>query len=311
MSTAYNTLSDALRGYLELTRKESAAYAVLPEPSLPQADLRLSDALRQLPSAAGAGRITIPRYGGGEKPRTLTYFVLQHDVAAMRLRVERITAQRARLTPKEVEGDLVSLLTISADQGLTFDELLQMAVSDAYAIFAGYAQHLPFKACLLDEGVEVTPVPYAEFTSPDSQQTYPAGAYVRALSDAELAAASHLGLGKIYLALKDGAHGYNTLPGADASQWQEQPEYVDTRGRITLLIAEGEAGGQWDRQTLERLHRLLGDYIFCSILAQWYAMCAMLPDMQRWAEGAYSARGDIVVALVGAGHSRPETSFPA
>jgi hypothetical protein len=297
--SSYQSLSAALEGYLNLTREESAAFAVLPASSLPQADLRLSDALRRLPSSVGA-RIYVPPEPDGVRQRTVKYYVFQYDVSELRVRVERYTAQRARLSSKSVEGDMVNLLTLSEEQDLTFDELLRAAVHDAYAVTSGYAEALPFKACLLNEGVAVTPALDSNFAG----ATYSAGSYVRVLSAEEYGDGSgpFLGKGKIFLAREDGA------AGSDSEAWQEQPEYVDTNGRVTFLIADSD-GCRHSAQALERLYHLLQDFIFYSMLAQWYAMCAMPQDMLLMAESASSGRADVLIALDSAREERVENGF--
>jgi hypothetical protein len=297
-TNALSALSEALQGYLALTEQELPACAVIPEPNLSAADRRLSEALAKMPSAAER-QCTIRDVAGGCRPKTITYHIMQHDVAALRLRVERYTAQRARFASKSVEGDMVSLLTLSQERELTFDELMQAAALEAYSATAAYAKILPFKACILNEGVAITPVVDSEFTSPDSPTTYRAGQYVRRLSGEEYGdgAGPYLGLGVILLAIEDGARG------ECEEQWQEQPEYVDTSGRITLLIAEdSEHGCRWDVQTVERMHRIIADFLFHRILAQWYAICAMPADEQRMALSADSLRADLAIAL---GSARP------
>jgi hypothetical protein len=289
--SAYHSLSEAIQGYIDLTRQEQAACAVLPPPTLPQAEERLSSALKKIPSASAA-RCTTVVNGDSQKPALIKYYIFQHSIGDLRLRVDRYTAQRARLLSKEVEGDRTELLTLADGQELTFDELLRQAVGDAYGVTSAYASRLPFRACLLNEGVDVQQVRESELAS----TTFAKGAYLRRIPDAayEGSGSLYLGIGKIYLALTEGASGSDI---ADESKFEEQPEYVETRGRATFLIAEQGDGARWDLQTLERIHEALGSYLFYAILAGWYMLCADEAAMQLNAGSASSALTDVAIAL--------------
>jgi hypothetical protein len=206
---------------------------------------------------------------------------LQYSLYALQQRVERYTAQRARLASKSVEGDMVGLLTLSAEQRITFDELLQSAVSEVYAVTSGYARPLPIRGCIVNEGV-----PISVFSN-SASGSFAKGSYIRITSSAD-------SVGAIYLSLADGAQGSQV---GNPAQWEVQPEYVDTSERVTLLLAEDRRIGVWGIQALEVIYRLIADQLYYHILAQWYAMCAMPDDAARAALSADDKRASLVIAL--------------
>ena len=299
--SGYERLSAAVEGYVELTRGMGVAVAVMPAPDAEGASRRLGEALQRLPTGASERGLVVKDEDAHGGARRVRYYVMQHDIAALQRRVERYTAQRARMASQSAEGDMSGLLTLRREQELTFYELLSCAASGIYATTSGYAAELPFKGCLVNEGVNIAVVEASAFAAADGP-TFAKGSYVRVVTAEELGAEAHQGLGRIYLATAEGAHGYSTLPDyAGAPEWEAQPEYADTMNRVTLLIAEQPEGG-WNRQELERMHALIGDYLFYDIVMRWFALCSQTtyqPDVQAAGEAAARKRYELVVALDG------------
>lgn len=274
MSTTAD-LGNAIEGLIDLLACKQPEIAIVPEK--PKEGNGLSKAVNSLGRMAIEAKEDFGHF-------TFRYIVFQFDIKAIQTRVHRYTAQKARFLSNEAEGDMVNMLALTPDEELTFNEFLEDAVSDIYGALSGYSRRLPFKACLLDEGVDIEVLTTAEVKA----RTFTKDSYIR-VKDTETDP------GKIYLALQDVPVNMDIT---NEDYWKPQPEYIDTKGRVTFAIAEDKGCvPTWDIQTMEIVWDNIKDYLFYSILYQWHSMAEKELEMNMNLLKAGDALGNIKIGL--------------
>ena len=170
--------------------------------------------------------------------------VFQFDISDIFDDVKMLSANLGKYAVTEKTGDLFDMIAITEEDLPMFNRFARPAAMYAYSKIQGMAKTIE-PAFLFDEGVDIT----------DWDETgatlYATGNYVRR-NDV------------IYRALADDL---TSDPEVDVDNWEEMPDYIDTKERITYLILNNSG---YDTNVLRVWNENIKDIIVMYILEKLF-----------------------------------------
>jgi hypothetical protein len=281
-------LSGALEGFYALLYERTAVVCPVPA-DVDGAAQGLHDALLRI-ADYGLNRIVRTNCcdGGMQDAGMMDalYYILQYNIEDIAERIHNYTARKAAFGSKEVQGDVMPVLTFNPAMRILLDEHLHTAASRLADRLRGYSKEVPAQCFIYDDGHPYTIISgnrndfiakgtwlFFDSTNTDYQNR----------------------INKWYVALIDKPQG--TYFNDTNIKELDVPEYAKTWNKITYIVGGDKGFFNYDDAALLSLYKQVWDYLFHQTLYLFYSHAEQEYEMNANMNRADALVEDILFIL--------------